>query len=93
MAIQELNATEQMKKSIHDENFSFESIDGGKIELLDFKGNAILISNTASFCGFTNQYKEFQDTYSKYVSKGFTLIAIPSDDFMQEYELLAVDTR
>ncbi len=86
MAVQEINATEQVKQSIYNENFTFQSIDGGKIELLDFKGNAILISNTASFCGFTNQYKEFQELYDKYGSKGLTLIAIPSDDFMQEYD-------
>ena len=86
MTIQDINAIEQVKHSIHNENFSFESIDGGKIKLLDFKGSAILISNTASFCGFTNQYREFQVLYDKYGSKGFTIIAIPSDDFMQEYD-------
>ena len=83
---QQVNAIAEEKKSIHSENFSFDSIDGGEFKLSDFKGKVILIANTASFCGFTYQYNEFQELYEKYSSKGFTVIAIPSNDFMQEYD-------
>ena len=75
-----------METNIHNENFSFESIDGGKIHLSDFKGQVILISNTASFCGFTNQYNALQGIYEKYKTEGFTVIAVPSSDFRQEYD-------
>ena len=37
--------------------FEFESIDGGVLNLEDFKGKPVLIVNTASRCGFTYQYK------------------------------------
>ena len=37
--------------------FKFRLIDGNEIKLIDFKGKPIFIINTASLCGFTNQYK------------------------------------
>ncbi len=86
LGIKGTSAKENMTYSIHKENFSFESIDGGRLNLSDFEGKVILISNTASFCGFTNQYKALQEIYEKYQAEGFTVIAIPSGDFMQEYE-------
>ena len=86
LGIKGTSAKENMTYNIHKENFSFESIDGGRLNLSDFKGKVILISNTASFCGFTNQYKALQEIYEKYQAEGFTVIAIPSGDFMQEYE-------
>ena len=86
MVAQDINAIEEVAQSIYNEDFSFESIDGGRIDLSDFKGDAILISNTASFCGFTYQYNEFQQLYERYSSRGFTVIAVPSGDFMQEYD-------
>ena len=86
LGIKGTNAKEDMTYNIHKENFSFKSIDGGRLNLADFEGKVILISNTASFCGFTNQYKALQEIYEKYQGKGFTVIAIPSGDFMQEYE-------
>ena len=45
--------------------FSFNNIDGTVIDLKDYKGHPILIVNTASFCGYTYQYKELQDLYIK----------------------------
>tara|TARA_B100001769_G_C21882875_1_gene477343 strand:+ start:199 stop:762 length:564 start_codon:yes stop_codon:yes gene_type:complete len=86
LGIKETNAKEDIIYNIHKKNFSFESIDGGRLNLSDFEGKVILISNTASFCGFTNQYKALQEVYDKYEGQGFTVIAIPSGDFMQEYE-------
>ena len=84
--IQKAFTKETMETNVHNENFSFESIDGGKIHLSDFKGQVILISNTASFCGFTNQYNALQGIYEEYKTKGFTVIAVPSSDFRQEYD-------
>ena len=64
--------------------FSFESIEGGDLSLSDFKGNPVLIVNTASRCGFTSQYDGLQTVYDKYLAKGLTVLAIPSNDFKQE---------
>ena len=66
-------------------NFTFKSIDGGEIELSVFKGQPILISNTASKCGFTGQYRDLQNLYDTYSADGLVVLGIPSKDFRQEY--------
>ncbi len=67
-------------------NFTFDSIDGGKIQLGSYRGKAILATNTASKCGFTKQYQDLQELYEEYKSEGLVVIGIPSADFRQEYK-------
>ena len=67
------------------DDFNFESIDGGNINLGDFKGRPILITNTASNCGFTRQYKELQKLHDEFSESGLVVLAIPSQDFFQEF--------
>jgi len=64
--------------------FSFDSIDGGSLDLSDYKGKAILITNTASRCGFTNQYSDLEGLHKAYRERGLVVIAVPSNDFNQE---------
>ena len=64
--------------------FSFKSIDGGSLDLSRYKGKAILITNTASRCGFTNQYADLEELHKTYQDKGLVVIAVPSNDFNQE---------
>ena len=61
--------------------FSFTSIDGKIIKLSDFKGKPIVIINTASLCGFTNQYSDIEKLFKNYAHKDLTIIAVPSNDF------------
>ena len=61
--------------------FSFNSIDGKIINLKDFEGKPILIINTASLCGFTNQYADIESLYDNYKENGLVVIGIPSNDF------------
>ena len=61
--------------------FSFKAIDGKAINLSDYKGKVILVVNTASKCGFTNQYQSLQKLYTKYQNKGLVIIGVPSNDF------------
>ena len=61
--------------------FSFNSIDGKIVNLKDFKGKPILIINTASLCGFTNQYADIELLYDHYKEDGLIVIGIPSNDF------------
>jgi glutathione peroxidase len=64
--------------------FSFKSINGESINLLDFKDKVILIVNTASKCGLTPQYNGLQELYEKYKDKGLVIIAIPSANFANQ---------
>ena len=64
--------------------FSFPALKGGTISLNDYAGKVVIIVNTASFCGFTNQFKDLQALYSKYQSRGLVIIGVPSNDFNQE---------
>lgn len=66
-------------KSIH--KFSAENIDGVDTSLEQFKGDVVLIVNTASKCGYTPQYKGLQAIYEKYKDKGFKVIGFPTNDF------------
>lgn len=56
-------------------------IKGKDVALSAFKGNPILIVNTASNCGFTGQYEELQKLHEKYGPKGLKVLGFPSNDF------------
>ena len=47
-------------------DFKIDSITGETIHLSDYKNKVILVVNTASYCGFTNQYSELQELWDKY---------------------------
>lgn len=64
--------------------FTFPSIDGGQMDLNDWKGQPVLVVNTASLCGFTYQYDGLQALYDRYREAGLVVLAVPSDDFNQE---------
>ncbi len=75
-----INTTSSMDSlpSIH--TFKIESLQGGTINLSDFKGKKILIVNTASECGYTPQYKALQSLYAGHKDK-LVVLGVPSNDF------------
>ncbi|MGB1876707.1 MAG: glutathione peroxidase [Rhodospirillaceae bacterium] len=68
-----------MAETAHD--FSFDSIDGGALPLSQYEGKAVLVVNTASFCGYTPQYEGLQSLWSEYKDKGLVVLGVPSNDF------------
>ena len=64
--------------------FEFPSIDEGTLRLADFKGKVLLVVNTASFCGFTPQFKQLEAAQRALSPRGFSLVGVPSQDFGQE---------
>ena len=65
-------------------DFNIESITGEVIDFKEYKNKVILIVNTASYCGFTNQYDDLQKLWDIYKSKGLIVLGVPSDSFNQE---------
>ncbi len=61
--------------------FAMDNIDGEKKELDSFKGQVIMLINTASKCGLTPQYEQLQAVYAKYKEQGFTVLAFPANNF------------
>lgn len=64
--------------------FTFTAIEGGTLPLSDYRGKVVMVVNTASQCGFTNQYAAMQSVWQRYRDDGLIVLAVPSDDFNQE---------
>ncbi len=65
-------------------DFSFPDIEGGTLDFAKFKGRALMVVNTASFCGFTYQYEGLEKLAKARAAAGLTVIGVPSQDFNQE---------
>lgn len=68
--------------SIYD--FTAETLDGKPAPLSDWRGQVMLIVNTASKCGFTRQYEGLEDLYRKYRDQGLVVLGFPCNQFGQQ---------
>ena len=59
-------------------------LDGRQTTFEEFAGKTVLVVNVASRCGLTPQYEALEELQKKYASKGFTVLGMPSNQFMQE---------
>ena len=64
--------------------FRMTSIDEGVLDFASFRGQVMLVVNTASFCGYTPQYAGLQAVHKALGPRGFAVVGIPSQDFNQE---------
>jgi glutathione peroxidase len=56
-------------------------ISGKPVDLKSYRGQAVLIVNVASECGYTPQYAELQQLYTKYQDRGLVILGFPSNDW------------
>ena len=66
---------------------------GQSVSLKQYKGQVLLIVNTATRCGFTPQYKEMEALYQKYHSQGFELLDFPCNQFGEQAPGTAQEIR
>ena len=65
--------------SIYD--FTAKSLSGKDVSLGDYRGQVLLIVNTASKCGFTPQYEGLEKLHEELHPKGLTVLGFPCNQF------------
>jgi glutathione peroxidase len=74
-------AEEPAKKPTSVLDFPVKNIDGKDVDLSKFRGEVLLIVNTASQCGYTPQYEGLEAMFEKYKGQGFEVLAFPANEF------------
>ena len=59
-------------------------LDGSDTTLDAYAGQALLVVNVASECGFTRQYAGLEALYERYRDRGLTVIGVPSNQFGEQ---------
>jgi glutathione peroxidase len=59
----------------------FKSVSGEPMPFRQFEGQAVLVVNTASRCGYTSQYAGLQELHETFKDQGFSVLGVPSNDF------------
>ena len=65
--------------SVYD--FTAKTLTGKDVSLADYRGQVLLIVNTASKCGFTPQYEGLEKLYEELHPKGLTILGFPCNQF------------
>ncbi len=62
-------------------DFEAQAIDGQPVALSAFKGQVLLIVNTASACGFTPQFAGLEQLHQSYAAQGLAVLGFPCNQF------------
>ena len=66
-----------------DRIYQFKVLDGqgDSVSLADFRGQVLLVVNTATQCGYTPQYEDLERIYKAHKDQGFTVLDFPCNQF------------
>jgi glutathione peroxidase len=64
--------------------FRVTSLTGDEMPLSSYGGQVSLVVNVASECGLAGQYQDIESLQQRFGPRGFTVLAFPSNDFLQE---------
>jgi glutathione peroxidase len=73
--------------------FEFVALDGGRLPLASWRGRPVLVVNTASYCGYTPQYRELETLWRRYREQGVVVLGVPSNDFGAQEPGTAAEIR
>lgn len=59
-------------------------LSGESQDLSQYEGQVVLIVNTASKCGFTNQYEGLEELYQEYKDQGLAVLGFPCNQFGEQ---------
>ena len=62
-------------------DFEAQRIDGSRAPLADYRGQVLLIVNTASACGFTPQFGGLEELHERYGAQGLQVLGFPCNQF------------
>ena len=65
-------------------DFTVKTRKGEEVPLSNYKGQVLLIVNTATGCGFTPQYKELQEIYDAHKADGLEILDFPCNQFADQ---------
>ena len=65
-------------------DFEAKDAEGRMVALSNYRGQVLLIVNTATRCGFTPQYKELEALYEKLHGAGLEILDFPCNQFGQQ---------
>ncbi len=68
--------------SIYD--FEALGIDGQRVPLSRYRGQVLLIVNTASACGFTPQFTGLEKLHQQYGTQGLAVVGFPCNQFASQ---------
>jgi glutathione peroxidase len=55
-------------------------LNGAEQDLAEYRGDVVLVVNTATECGFTPQFEGLEELYRRHRDDGFVVLGFPADD-------------
>ena len=79
------------KMNVYD--FHVRQMNGKELDLSVYRGNVLLIVNTASKCGFTPQFEDLEKLFQKYRDHGFMVLGFHAINFMSKTQRATIKSQ